>query len=51
MMSAVNYLHSMKICHRDLKPENFLLLDKSENAPMKMIDFGMSVMFTEKMLK
>jgi len=51
MISAVNYIHSKRICHRDLKPENFLLLDKSDNSPLKMIDFGMSVMFTDKMLK
>jgi calcium-dependent protein kinase len=26
----------------DLKPENFLLKDESENAPVKIIDFGLS---------
>jgi len=45
IMRALFYCHSNKICHRDLKPENFLLLDKSEEAPIKVIDFGLSVMF------
>lgn len=44
-MQALNYCHSNKICHRDLKPENFLLLTKSENSPIKVIDFGLSTIF------
>ena len=47
MMSAINYCHSNKIVHRDLKPENLLLLDKSENSPIKVIDFGMSVIYKD----
>jgi serine/threonine protein kinase len=31
--------------HRDLKPENFLFGNKKENAPLKAIDFGLSVFF------
>ena len=42
MMSAVNYCHKNGIVHRDLKPENLLYFDKSENSPIKVIDFGMS---------
>ncbi|KAJ4760605.1 Calcium-dependent protein kinase [Rhynchospora pubera] len=30
---------------RDLKPENFLFGNKKENAPLKAIDFGLSVFF------
>ena len=40
--SAVDYLHSNGIVHRDLKPENFLFVDDSEDAEMKLIDFGLS---------
>ena len=47
-MSALNYIHSKKIVHRDLKPENFLLLSNDENAPLKMIDFGLSMVFNEE---
>lgn len=31
--------------HRDLKPENFLYGNKDENAPLKAIDFGLSIFF------
>ncbi|ONM22842.1 LRR receptor-like serine/threonine-protein kinase GSO1 [Zea mays] len=31
--------------HRDLKPENFLFVNKSEESPLKAIDFGLSVFF------
>lgn len=31
--------------HRDLKPENFLFGNKKDNAPLKSIDFGLSVFF------
>ena len=47
MMSAINYCHSNKIVHRDLKPENLLLLNKNENSPIKVIDFGMSVIYKD----
>ena len=46
-MSALNYCHHNKICHRDLKPENFLLLNKKEDSPIKIIDFGLSCMFDD----
>ena len=47
LMSAVSYCHSNKIVHRDLKPENLLLLNKEENSPIKVIDFGMSVIYKD----
>lgn len=45
VLSAVAYLHSLKICHRDLKPENLLLSSKDPNSPVKLIDFGVSCEF------
>jgi calcium-dependent protein kinase len=50
-MQAINYCHTHGICHRDLKPENFLLLDKTPNAPLKVIDFGLSVLFHDSHYK
>lgn len=47
MMSAIGYCHGQNICHRDLKPENLLLLDKSPNSPVKVIDFGLSKIFNK----
>lgn len=40
--AAVCYLHSKGIVHRDIKEENFLFLDKSTDAEIKLIDFGLS---------
>ncbi|KAL4486032.1 hypothetical protein ABPG72_003966 [Tetrahymena utriculariae] len=51
IVQAVNHCHSNGICHRDLKPENFLLLNKSDDSPIKVIDFGLSYIFQENDLK
>lgn len=47
-MLALNYCHANKICHRDLKPENFLLLNKADDSPIKVIDFGLSTYINQK---
>ena len=47
MMSAVNYCTTRKICHKDLKPENFMFTDKSSEASIKLIDFGLSQIFED----
>lgn len=44
-MFSVQVCHRHGVMHRDLKPENFLLVNKRENAPLKAIDFGLSVFF------
>lgn len=43
--TAIYYLHSFGIAHRDLKPENILMADDSENADIKLVDFGLSKTF------
>jgi len=45
IMGAINYLHAKEYCHRDIKPENFLLQNKDESAPIKVIDFGLAKKF------
>lgn len=45
IMSAIKHLHERGICHRDLKPENFLFSDNTEEAEIKLIDFGLSKRF------
>lgn len=47
-MLGVAHCHTNHICHRDLKPENFLLLDKTDNCPVKIIDFGLSHIFEKE---
>ncbi|KAK9946886.1 hypothetical protein M0R45_012328 [Rubus argutus] len=43
IVNVVHVCHFMGVMHRDLKPENFLLVSKDEHAPLKAIDFGLSV--------
>lgn len=40
LISAIQFIHSQGIVHRDLKPENILFTDTSENAKVKIVDFG-----------
>ncbi|KAH0448521.1 hypothetical protein IEQ34_022321 [Dendrobium chrysotoxum] len=42
ILSVVAFCHLQGVVHRDLKPENFLFSTRDENAPMKIIDFGLS---------
>lgn len=46
MVLAVNYCHNQNICHRDLKLENFVYADMSEKSRLKLIDFGLSRIFS-----
>ncbi|KAJ8650228.1 hypothetical protein MRB53_003251 [Persea americana] len=42
ILSVVSFCHLQGVVHRDLKPENFLFTSRDEDAPMKLIDFGLS---------
>ena len=44
IMSAVAYCHGIGIVHRDLKLENILFSTEDPNSPIKIIDFGFSVL-------
>ena len=39
---AIYYLHSYGIIHRDLKLDNILMTDLSEEADIRLVDFGVS---------
>uniref|UniRef100_A0ACD5Y241 Uncharacterized protein n=1 Tax=Avena sativa TaxID=4498 RepID=A0ACD5Y241_AVESA len=45
IVDVIKLCHSIGVMHRDLKPENFLFANKSEDSPLKVIDFGLSVFF------
>lgn len=38
----MKYCHDLGIVHRDLKPENLLLSSTSNNANIKLADFGLA---------
>jgi calcium-dependent protein kinase len=43
ILDVIAYCHDVKgIDHHDLKPENFHFLTEDEDAPVKIIDFGLS---------
>ncbi|KAJ3674841.1 hypothetical protein LUZ60_005457 [Juncus effusus] len=46
IVEVVQMCHKHGVMHRDLKPENFLFGNKKETAPLKAIDFGLSVFFS-----
>ncbi|XP_059646304.1 calcium-dependent protein kinase 32-like [Cornus florida] len=45
IVEVIQMCHKHGVMHRDLKPENFLFANKKETAPLKAIDFGLSVFF------
>eukprot|EP00903_Cladosiphon_okamuranus_P012678 g11858.t1 len=48
VIRALVYMHeTAKICHRDLKMENIMLESQDEPLVVKLIDFGLSKVFTE----
>lgn len=47
ILQGVSYCHSLGVAHRDLKPENILLENQRSNPHIKIINFGLSRVFTE----
>ena len=41
LATSIYFLHEYGIVHRDLKPENILMDDASDNANIKLLDFGL----------
>jgi serine/threonine protein kinase len=44
LAAAIYYLHSYGIAHRDLKLENILMVEDTDTAQLKLVDFGLSKM-------
>lgn len=40
---AIKYIHTKNVVHRDLKPENIILLSRSANSSVKIVDFGFAI--------
>lgn len=51
ILSAVSYMHKNNVVHRDLKFENILFENRSSDAEIKIIDFGLSNKFKAKETK
>jgi serine/threonine protein kinase len=48
ILSAIGYMHGRNILHRDLKYENVLFVNNSPQAEVKLIDFGLSKVYFDK---
>ena len=42
LAEGLQFLHNQRIIHRDIKPQNILLSESSEDAILKIADFGFS---------
>lgn len=50
VLRTLAVMHSHHILHRDIKPSNFMLLNDSERAPLKAIDFGLAMPYEPEAL-
>ena len=50
VLSAVAYLHSRNVIHRDIKFENIMFENKTKDAQIKLIDFGLATVYTKRKL-
>jgi serine/threonine protein kinase len=41
LCTAVYFLHQYGVVHRDLKPENILMTDDTDEADIRLVDFGL----------
>jgi len=48
LLSAVAYIHKIKIIHRDIKMENIMLESDKPDAEAKLIDFGLSQSYVKR---
>ena len=42
ILQGLAYMHKYGFFHRDLKPENILMTDNTDDADIRLLDFGLS---------
>ena len=47
VLNGVAFLHSHNVVHRDLKPENVMLSSKTGPPDIRVVDFGLSCIYTK----
>ena len=47
LLSAVTACHAVGVVHRDLKPENVMLASKTGPPDIRVVDFGLSCIYTK----
>lgn len=47
ILSVVNYMHQNGVCHRDLKLENFVGITCENEIDLKLVDFGLSRLYSK----
>lgn len=50
VVTGLKYIHDQHIAHRDLKPENLLYSNPSEDAVIKIADFGLAKLLSDNSL-
>lgn len=51
MLNAIEFMHNCGYLHRDIKPGNILINEKSQDYPVKLIDFGLSRCYIDRKTK
>lgn len=47
LLSALEHAHAAGVVHRDIKPDNILLDRSSSTEAVKLLDFGLAILFEE----
>ena len=43
LVKSLKYMHTRRVIHRDIKPENIILATRDFYSPLKLVDFGFSI--------